>query len=130
MILFIGRFRIEASPVSSEIKSCPARIPEIRRVVVPLFPTSSTSSGTVRPCRPLPRTRISPLLFSILIPIFRKQEMVERQSAPSRKLVILVVPFAREPNITALCEMDLSPGMASVPFNLFTFLISIMNTCL
>lgn len=42
MIRFIGRFWMEASPVSSDTKSCPARIPEMRRVVVPLLPTSES----------------------------------------------------------------------------------------
>ena len=102
MIRFIGRFWMEASPVSSDTKSCPARIPEMRRVVVPLLPTSRVSDGALRPWRPFPWTRISPSVFSMLIPIFRKQEIVERQSAPSRKFVILVVPSAREPNMTAL----------------------------
>ena len=41
----IGRFWIDASPVSSDVKSCPARIPEISLVVVPLFPTSRISVG-------------------------------------------------------------------------------------
>ena len=36
-----------------------------------------------------------------------------------------VVPFAREPNITALCEMDLSPGTVKVPLKFVCFLISI-----
>ncbi len=40
---------------------------------------------------------------------------MDRQSAPSRKLEILVVPSAREPSITALWEMDLSPGTVSSP---------------
>ena len=49
MIRFIGRVRMESSPSSSEINFCPARIPEIRRVVVPLLPTSSSASGAERP---------------------------------------------------------------------------------
>ena len=49
------------------------------------------------------------------IPIRRKQSMVERQSAPWRKWVISVVPFARAPNITARWEMDLSPGTEISP---------------
>ena len=30
-----------------------------------------------------------------------------------------VVPFAREPNITALCEMDLSPGLINKTYMLY-----------
>ena len=43
-------------------------------------------------------------------PMARKQEMVERQSAPFRKLEISVVPRARAPNMMLRWEMDLSPG--------------------
>ncbi len=39
---FMGRLRMEASPSNVLGKGCPARMPEIRRVVVPLLPTSST----------------------------------------------------------------------------------------
>ena len=38
MIRFMGRLRMELSPSSVLSKDCPARIPEIMRVVVPLFP--------------------------------------------------------------------------------------------
>ena len=38
MIRFIGRLLTEASPVTAEAKSCPARIPEISLAVVPEFP--------------------------------------------------------------------------------------------
>ncbi len=43
--------------------------------------------------------------------------MVERQSAPLRKFSMQVVPEAREPNITARWEMDLSPGTANSPLS-------------
>ena len=49
MIRFMGRLWIELSPVSSDTKFCPARIPEIKRVVVPLFPTSRISAGADNP---------------------------------------------------------------------------------
>ena len=49
-------------------------------------------------------------------PIARKQSMVERQSAPSRKCVIRVVPSEIAPSITARWEMDLSPGTVNSPF--------------
>ena len=39
---------------------------------------------------------------SIKTPILRKQSIVDRQSAPDKKLLICVVPFAKDPNITAL----------------------------
>ena len=49
MIRFMGRVWIEESPVSVQVKGCAARIPEIRRVVVPLFPASSTEVGACSP---------------------------------------------------------------------------------
>ena len=48
-----------------------------------------------------------------------KQEMVERQSAPSRKPWISVVPLAMEPSMTLRWEMDLSPGTVTEPRMLF-----------
>ena len=49
MMRRMGRFWIEASPVSVVSKSCPARIPEISLVVVPLLPASRMPSGFRRP---------------------------------------------------------------------------------
>ena len=117
----MGRLQMEASPVSVTEKSCAAKMPEISLVVVPLFPASSICVGAVRPCSPLPCTRISFPLFSIEIPIFSKQDIVERQSAPCRKCVSLVVPSERAPNITPRWLMDLSPGTVISPCNLFAF---------
>ena len=68
--------------------------------VVPLFFTCNVSEGAVSPCSPLPCTRIRFWCSSILIPIFRKQSIVARQSAPLRKLWISVIPLARDANIT------------------------------
>ena len=128
IIRFIGRFWIEASPVKVTSKFCADKIPEIRRVVVPLFPQSNTVSGFLRPRRPFPCTRTISPLFSIAIPILSKQEIVDRQSAPCKNPVISVVPFAREPNITARWEMDLSPGTVISPFNGPDFLNSISSS--
>ena len=66
--------------------------------------------------------RISSGNSSMEMPIFRKQAMVERQSAPLKKLVILVVPREMAPSITARWEMDLSPGMVTSPFKASVFL--------
>lgn len=44
---FIGRFWMEASPVSVVSNFWAERMPEIRRVVVPLLPQSKTESGAV-----------------------------------------------------------------------------------
>lgn len=42
---FIGRFERLSSPIKVEIKFCPARIPDIKRIVVPEFPQSRASDG-------------------------------------------------------------------------------------
>ena len=99
IIRFIGLEFREASPDNVVAKFCPDRIPEIRRVVVPLFPTFKVEAGALSPRNPLPCTRMQDGFFSISTPILRKQSMVDRQSAPSRKCVISVVPSAMEPNI-------------------------------
>ena len=85
IIRFMGRLRMEASPVRVEGKGWAARIPDIRRMVVPLFPQSSIPEGADNPCIPFPWTRTRFPLFSISMPMRRKQEMVDRQSAPCRK---------------------------------------------
>ena len=54
IIRFMGRFWMEASPVRVTSKSWAERIPEISRMVVPLFPQSSTSAGFLRPRMPWP----------------------------------------------------------------------------
>ena len=91
---FMGREFKDSSPESFDSKGCPARIPESSRVVVPLFPTSRISVGADRPRSPLPCTRIVESFSSIPMPSVRKHRIVARQSAPSKKLCISVVPFA------------------------------------
>ncbi len=49
--------------------------------------------------------------------------MVLKQSSPNKKFETFVVPSAIAPNMTARCEIDLSPGIAIVPFNPFSRLI-------
>ena len=50
----MGRWTSEASPVSTERKGREASTPDIIRMVVPLFRTSSTCSGSRNPSRPRP----------------------------------------------------------------------------
>ena len=45
---FIGLEFKESSPDNVVAKFCPDKIPEIRRVVVPLFPTFKVEAGAVR----------------------------------------------------------------------------------
>ena len=99
MILAMGLEFKDLSPDRAEEKPCPARIPDNSLMVVPLLPTSNISLGGISPRSPLPCTRIQSGFSSISIPIFRKQLMVDRQSAPLRKCVISVVPCAIEPSM-------------------------------
>ena len=46
---FIGLEFKESSPDNVVAKFCPDKIPEIRRVVVPLFPTFKVEAGAVFP---------------------------------------------------------------------------------
>ena len=123
MMRAIGRWFKESSPFRTQEKSCPARMPDISRVVVPLFPTSSIPSGAVRPCRPFPCTRMLEGRQSMSMPILRKHLMVARQSAPVRKLVISVVPWAIAPSMMLRWEIDLSPGTVISPFKFFALAI-------
>ena len=124
----MGRLWIELSPVSTVSKDCPERMPDISLVVVPLFPVSRMPEGADSPCSPLPCIFIRSGVFSISIPILRKQSIVDRQSAPWRKFVTSVVPSARAPNMTARCDMDLSPGMETVPLRGEVALVSFMES--
>ena len=117
MIRCMGLAFRDASPESTAGKSCPARMPQSSLVVVPLLPVYNAPSGAERPRRPFPCTSTQSGFSSIVIPIFRKQEMVDRQSAPFKKCVISVVPRAMEPSMTARWEMDLSPGTSISPLN-------------
>ena len=115
MIRFMGRELSDSSPEREVENGCPARIPESRRVVVPLFFTCNVSEGAVSPCSPLPCTRIR-FYVLILTLTFRKQSMVARQSAPLRKLWISVIPLARDENITLGGEKWICSGMETSPF--------------
>ena len=107
-ILPIGRDRSEASPVIVARNCRPARIPDISRIVVPLFPASNSVEGSRRPSMPFPlTTRVSPnssaslLIRSISTPRARRIATVEEQSSPGEKLVTVAVPSAMALNIAA-----------------------------
>ena len=51
MIRPMGRFWMEASPFNTLSKGWPERMPEIRRVVVPLFPVSNMEEGARKPVK-------------------------------------------------------------------------------
>ncbi len=124
---FMGRLRMEASPFKVAWNRCPVKMPEISRRVVPLFPTSRIWLGADSPWSPLPWTRTLEPSFSMEMPSWRKQEMVDRQSAPWRKFVTSVSPLEMAPNIMPLWEMDLSPGTESSPRKACVLVSSIVD---
>ena len=93
-----------------------AKIPNIKRKVVPEFPALSTSIGSLRLPSPIPLTVTNSELSSdISAPIAEKQAAVLRGSSPNNKPRILVSPSANEPSIKARWEIDLSPGIVILP---------------
>ena len=57
----------------------------------------------------------SELSSDISAPMAAKQAAVLRGSSPSNNPRIVVSPSAREPSISARCEIDLSPGIVILP---------------
>ncbi len=55
MILPMGLFDRDSSPVIEDSNGCPARMPDRRRIVVPELPASNICSGAFSPRRPRPR---------------------------------------------------------------------------
>ena len=112
----IGRRVSDASPLNTERNGCGARSPIMSRSVVPEFPASSTDMGSDSPCRPLPVTISSFSLRNLTsTPSARITPTVERQSAAWRKFRICTGVFPSPANMTLRCEMDLSPGISTVP---------------
>jgi len=115
MIRCIGRERNESSPVNVDLKSCPARIPASKRIVVPLLPQSSGPDDSRSPSIPAPFIARAVLSPSIATPSAAKHESVAVQSALVEKFLIDEVPSASAAVSAARCEMDLSPAIAIRP---------------
>jgi hypothetical protein len=114
----IGRRRSDASPVTKAVNGWVARMPSSSRAEVPELPRSMTSPGSARPPSPTPSTRHCPSASrTISAPIARNAAAVASTSSPSNRPRISVRPIARAPNISARCEIDLSPGTDIVPDN-------------
>ena len=112
----IGRTDNEASPVNFAVRANPDAAPIIRRTPVPALPQSTSVLGVENPASPHPVTFQRPsFCFSTLAPKLRIAPAVDKISAPSSSPVIIVSPSAKAPKISALCEIDLSPGALTVP---------------
>jgi hypothetical protein len=82
---------------------------------VPALPKSSGAAGSSSAPLPVPWiTQLSPCL-SIWAPIAFIASPVRITSSPSSRPVMRVVPEASPPNMKERCEIDLSPGIRTVP---------------
>ena len=106
----MGRRLRLSSPTSRAENAWPLRTPDMRRAVVPLFPQSSADAGARRPPSPSPSTRITGLNGGIATPNARSTPAVEWTSADGRIFRIRDRPLANAAQMSARCEMDLSPG--------------------
>ena len=113
----IGRRLRLASPMNVALNGCPATIPAINRVVVPLLPQSSSAPGDVRPRRP------SPVIRNVASALHC--DGTETPSADSTPAVLItsadgntprstLSPVASAANLSARCDSDLSPGTATL----------------
>ena len=115
----MGRFRSDASPVSTLPKRCPAMMPESRRIVVPELPQFNGSSGGRSPSSPFPSISSTPSSFrSAVLPRARTQSSVDCGSAEVGKLWMRDVPSPRAESRADRCEIDLSAGSDTVPVRL------------
>ena len=90
--------------------------PKARRTPVPELPKSSGASGLMRPDTPTPRMRQVPSASRVAeAPSAFIAFAVLRTSSPSSRPFTTVSPMATAPNISARCDMDLSPGTRMVP---------------
>ena len=111
----MGRRLKLASPMNRAEIGSAATMPAMRRVVVPLFPQSSTSLGARSPRSPTPSTVMSGASGGMAAPRRRKTSAVDATSADSRMPVMRDVPSPNAARMSARCEMDLSPGTRRAP---------------
>ena len=111
----MGRRDSEASPTNLTRISWPAIRPIIRRMPVPELPKSMSPPGSTRPPTPRPSTsHVAPTLRTGQ-PIACSALAVLSTSSPSSRPAMAVRPVASAPNISARCEIDLSPGTRTRP---------------
>ena len=108
----MGRSERELSPMKVALIPCPAKSPSNNRVVVPEFPQSRGSFGSVN--FPPLMTTSSPS-SRIRIPHASRHLRVDITSAPVDRLDMRDVPSANAANMSDRWEMDLSPGNVISP---------------
>src|ERR1043166_2225970 len=111
----IGRRLRLASPTKVVRNGCAAAMPARRRALVPLLPQSTGADGAFRPLSPTPRTEKSAESVGIAAPRWRRTDAVDWTSADWRMPRIRELPSLIAANISARCEIDLSPGTRMLP---------------
>jgi hypothetical protein len=108
----MGRAESDSSPTSTVRPSSPATTPASSLMPVPEFPQSSgPAAGRSRP----PVTRTSPPRRDTPAPSAATAAMVRSTSSPSERPRAVVVPGASAPSSSTRWEIDLSPGVRTVP---------------
>ena len=122
IIRFIGRLWMESSPVSSDTKFCPARIPEIRRVgcAAVSYIQEYQQGQIVRESFSVDQD-FAVVILDIDAHFAETGDGGKAVSSFQKMGDAVMVPLAREPNMTARWEMDLSPGTVSSPWRFVSF---------
>ena len=110
----IGLFIKDSSPTNVALRFKLEIKPIINLMPVPEFPKSTSLSGFLNGISLLFIVTDVPWIV-IDDPIALRAFAVEIGSSPFKKPLIAISSFNNEPNITALCDIDLSPGHKTSP---------------
>ena len=119
LTLSIGLNLNDLSPSKTDLKFCPDNSPVKSLAVVPEFPQSIVSGDSKYSLIPVPLVKILPLFSANITPIDPTAYIVLLTSSDNSRLVILVMSLLNVDKITALCEIDLSPGTFNSPEKIY-----------
>ncbi len=108
----IGRVRSDASPSNRARRSAPVQAPSSIRAVEPEFMQSIVSAAS---CSVPPQIRAEVPLRSTCAPMAIMARAVARTSLPGFRFRSSIGSGLCAPRMRARCEIDLSPGTATVP---------------
>ncbi len=112
----IGRRESDASPMKVAVTAWLATSPISSRVEVPELPISSALAGCSSPPTPTPLTIHTPSSRrTISAPMARSAPAVAWTSSPSSRPSMRLSPMLSAENMSARCEIDLSPGTRTRP---------------
>ena len=118
--LSIGLFDKDESPISFALICNPDIKPIINLIPVPEFPRSKSSNELLKEFFLLWSNTLSSC-FSIVAPILLSAFNVEFGSWAFRKPLTFMSQFNRDPKITILWDIDLSPGHITSPLMNFVW---------